>query len=152
MSMHAGDGSRSSIRARTERAGLRVVTAASGRGGPEVQARVSRWPWAALALDVILLEGESALSELTRRVPLIEGLVSLGGHPLLVKILAGASLVVLVLMAPLTQGFTRSTTVTQSVLAIAGMLTLIACAGILVVIVTAPLVLLMVARGGRIVR
>ena len=43
------------------------------------------------------------------------------------------------------------TAVTQSVLAIAGMLTLIACAGILVVIVAAPLVLLLVARGGRIV-
>jgi len=117
-----------------------------------IEISTQRWPWLALGLDVVLLVGTAALYQLLRGVPVVAPLVSLGGHPGLVQALAGVSLVTLVVLAPVTQGFVLTTPVTRSLLAIAGMLTLIASAGVVAVFLALPSLVLLLALGGRIFR
>jgi hypothetical protein len=104
--------------------------------------RPLRWPWLATAFDVILITGTPSLAEALTRFSLFHDLATLGGHPHLVQLLALMALVVLVGLGATTQGFRRLARSHRSLLAVAGMLTVVAGAGWLLLLFFSPLLLI----------
>jgi hypothetical protein len=76
--------------------------------------------------------------------------ITLGGHRLVVMVLASVGLLILVVLAPLTNGFTLATPEQRAALAAACVLSLIALAGVLsiaLLVAFGALVFRVVARG-----
>lgn len=109
---------------------VRPVNRSPRPGRPAVVSRPPRWPWPAAALDVLLLSSAPGVAAALDGHPLLESLLTLGGHPRLVQLLATASLLLLFALAPLTNGFRDFSPAGRALLLVAGMLTLVAGAGL----------------------
>jgi hypothetical protein len=96
------------------------------------------------AFDVLLITGTPGISAALKRFPLLQALATLGGFPKLVQLLALMSLAVLVVLAPVTEGFRHQTTTQRGLLALAGMLAIVAGAGGLALLVLSPAIVITV--------
>ncbi len=110
--------------------GVRPASPTPGPGRPAVASRPPRWPWLAAALDVLLLSSAPGVEAALDGHPLLASLLTLGGRAWLVQLLATASLLLLVVLAPLTNGFRDFAPAGRALLVMAGMLTLVAGAGL----------------------
>ena len=105
----------------------------SSRGRPDARIlppRAGRWLWITASFDGMTLAWMVAAgSWLDSCSPC--RIVTLGGRHVVVMLLASVGLIMLLVLAPLTEGFTLATPQQVGALAVAGMLSLVAVAGVL---------------------
>ena len=110
--------------------------------------RAGRWLWVTAGLDAMTLAWMVAAgSWLDSCAPC--RVATLGGRHVLVMLLASVGLIMLIVLAPLTEGFTLATPQQVGAIAVACMLSLIASAGIVSLALLVGFIALVLRLGGR---
>jgi hypothetical protein len=110
--------------------------------------RAGRWLWLAAGLDAMTLAWMVAAgSWLDSCAPC--RVATLGGRHVLVMLLASVGLIMLIVLAPLTEGFTLATPQQVGAIAVACMLSLVASAGILSLALLVGFIAFVLRLGGR---
>jgi hypothetical protein len=91
--------------------------------------RAGRWLWIIAGLDAVVLAWMAALGSWLDRCAGLCRVATLGGHHVLVMLLASVGLIMLIALAFLTEGFTKATSDQAAALAVACMLSVLAVAG-----------------------
>ena len=126
----------------------------SSRGRPDARSltpRAGRWLWITAGLDGMTLAWMVAAgSWLDSCSPC--RVVTRGGRHVVVMVLAAVGLIMLIVLAPLTEGFTLATPQQFSALAVAGMLSLVATAGVLSVALLVGYIALVLRAAASVLR
>ena len=110
--------------------------------------RAGRWLWVTTGLDAMTLTWMVAAgSWLDRCGPC--RVATLGGRHVLVMLLASVGLIMLIVLAPLTEGFTLATPQQVGAIAVACMLSLFASAGIVSLALLVGFIAFVLRLGGR---